>query len=101
MRLIRKATLAVSWLFVRCSRYVRRARKWISLSASTSSRHHCRFTISRRYLSQATCGYPAIGRGTTQTPGMLGARHSGSAAGTALLWTPGYWGWNDGVLRVL
>ncbi len=50
---------------------------------------------SRRYRSPATCGARAIGPGRIGL--LLGAGHLGAAPSDGLLWTPGYWGWNNGL----
>ena len=85
-------------LFVRCSRYVRRARKWIS-------------AYQRRRRAAAAAGStiqpPIPEPGYLWVPGYWAWDDNTGyywVPGTwvlppepALLWTPGYWGWNDGV----
>ena len=78
----------------------------MSISASTSSRRRCRFTISRRFRIRVTCGVPGYWAGRRDT-GYYCARHLGAAAGTGIAvdarllglcttasmsFTPGYWG---------
>ena len=53
------------------------------------------FTSSRQFRRRASLDCPATGRGRRAV--LLGARTWVSPPAVGVLWTPGYWGWVDGV----